>query len=141
MGVVKTLLKSQSNIVPIPGGTEHFDIYLAKNIYPALVPGLEELSREIDRLVSAEDGEIDDSIKMRFNPCIYLAEYLMRNNPKHGTTLEYTENFIKYSRIEKIRRFFNTKKQKINKHWGVKYQAGFTKRDIPEYIQALDGFL
>ena len=65
----------------------------------------------------------------------------MRNNPKHGTTLEYTDNFIKYSRIEKIRRFFNAKKQKINKHWTVKYQNGFTKRDIPEYIQALDGFL
>ena len=140
--LVKTLLRTQSNIVPIPGGTEHFDIYLAKQIYPCLVPGLEELSREIGRLVSAEEREIDESIKQRFNPCIFLAEYLMRNNPKHGTKLEYTDHFIKYARIEKIRRFFNTKKQKIYKHFCIQpYQANFTKKHIKEYIQALDGFL
>jgi hypothetical protein len=36
---------------------------------------------------------IDASIKERFNPCIYLAEFLMRNNPKHGTKSEYTNSF------------------------------------------------
>ena len=72
----------------MPNDSEHFDIYLAKKIYPVLVPGLEELSREIDRLINAQEGEIDESIKARFNPCIFLAEYLMRNNPKHGTKLE-----------------------------------------------------
>ena len=56
-------MRIQNTVVTIPNGTEHFDIYLANEIYPVLVPGLEELSREIDRLVSAEDGEIDDSIK------------------------------------------------------------------------------
>ena len=110
VGLVKTLLRVQANIVNIPGGTEHFDIYLAKEIYPALVPGLEELSREIDRLVTSEEGEIDDSIKQRFNPCIFLAEYLMRNNPKHGAKLQYSKTFIEYARIEKIRRFFTFKK-------------------------------
>ena len=74
------------------------------------MPGLEELSREIDRLVNAEEGEIDQSIKDRFNPCIYLAEFLMRNNPEHGTKLEYADSFKKYARLEKIRRFFNMKK-------------------------------
>ena len=34
---------------------EHFDIYLAREIYPVLVPGLEELSREIDRMRSTEN--------------------------------------------------------------------------------------
>ena len=57
------------------------------------MPGLEELSREIDRLVNAEEGMIDASIKERFNPAIYLAEFLMRNNPKHGTKSEYTNSF------------------------------------------------
>ena len=41
-GVVKTLLRN-NGVVNIPGTTEHFDIYLAKQIYPVLVPGLEEL--------------------------------------------------------------------------------------------------
>ena len=126
----------------MPNGTEHFDIYLAKEIYPVLVPGLEELSREIDRLVNAQEGEIDESIKARFNPCIFLAEYLMRNNPKHGTKLEYTEMFIKHARIEKIRRFFTHRKTKIYKHFTLQpYFANFTKRHVKEYLQSLDGFL
>jgi len=79
-GLVKALLRAQTTVVQLPDSTEHFDIYLANKVYPALVPGLEELSREIDRLVNAEEGAIDQSIKDRFNPCIYLAEFLMRNN-------------------------------------------------------------
>jgi len=63
VGVVKTLLRTQNSVITIPGGNEHYDIYLAKRIYPVLVPGLEELSREIDRLINSEEGEIDDSIK------------------------------------------------------------------------------
>lgn len=142
VGLVKTLLRVQNNIVHIPGGEEHFDMYLAKEIYPALVPGLEELSREIDRLQNSEEGEIDDSIKARFNPCIFLAEYLMRNNAKHGTKLEYSDTFIKYARVEKIRRFFSHKKQKIYKHFCIQaYQANFSKQYVKEYLTALDGFL
>ena len=49
---VKTLLRVQNNIVNMPDGNEHVDIYLAKTIYPTLVPGLESLAREIDRLTS-----------------------------------------------------------------------------------------
>ena len=107
-----------------------------------LVPGLEDLSREIDRLVNAEEGEIDQSIKDRFNPCIFLAEYLMRNNPMHGNPNDYQELFAKYSRLEKIRRFFNNKKQRIYKHFCVQpYQANFTKAKVKEYIASLDSFL
>lgn len=142
VGLVKTLLRVQNNIVHIPGGEEHFDMYLAKEIYPALVPGLEELSREIDRLVYSKEGEIDDSIKDRFNPCIFLAEYLMRNNPKHGTKLEYTDTFVKYARIEKIRRFFIHKKQKLYKQFcSTAYQANFSKEYVTVYVNDLDGFL
>lgn len=118
-GLVKALLRAQTTVVNLPDSTEHFDIYLANKIYPALVPGLEELSREIERLINAEEGEIDASIKDRFNPCIYLAEFLMRNNPMHGNKLEYTESFKKHARLEKIRRFFNMKKQKIYKHFCI----------------------
>ena len=38
----------------MPGGKEHFDIYLADAIYPTLVPALESLAREIDRLTNSE---------------------------------------------------------------------------------------
>ena len=53
-GFVKTLLRVQNNIVNMPNGKEHFDIYLADGIYPTLVPALESLAREIDRLTSSD---------------------------------------------------------------------------------------
>jgi hypothetical protein len=49
-------------VINLPGGKEHFDIYLAKTIYPVLVPALESLSREIDRLTTSE-GKIITSLK------------------------------------------------------------------------------
>ena len=39
----------------------------------------------------------------------------MRNNPKHGNKLEYGEIFRKYAKIEKTRRFFSVKRQKLYK--------------------------
>ena len=39
----------------------------------------------------------------------------MRNNPKYGKKSEYDELFRKYSKAEKIRRFFITKRPKIYK--------------------------
>lgn len=55
---VKTLLRVQNNVINLPGGREHFDIYLAKTIYPVLVPGLEELAKEIDRIVNSDGKHI-----------------------------------------------------------------------------------
>jgi hypothetical protein len=51
---VKTLLRVQNNVINLPGGSEHFDIYLAKTIYPVLVPGLEDLAKEIDNLMNSD---------------------------------------------------------------------------------------
>ena len=83
--------------------------------------------------------KIDPSIRARFNPCIFLAEYLMRNNPKHGAKLEYAELFEQYAKIEKIRRFFQNKRQKIFKHFTLQeFNANFRKCDIAPYIQSLD---
>ena len=85
---------------------------------------------------------IDKSIRNRFNPCIFLGEYLMRNNPKHGAKLEYADLFIQYARVEKIRRFFSIKRQKIFKHFTLQpYHANFCRKDIEQYVSTLDNFL
>ena len=128
-------------MINLPGGREHFDIYLAKTIYPVLVPGLENLAREIDRLINS-DERIDPSIRERFNPCIFLGEFLMRNNQKHGVKLEYQEIFDKYAKIEKLRRFFSVKRQKIYKLYMTQpYQGYPMKGYLNDFTKAIDEFL
>ena len=51
---VRALLRVQNNIVTMPNSKEHFDLYLADAVYPTLVPALEGLAREIDRLTTSE---------------------------------------------------------------------------------------
>ena len=50
-GYVKNLLRLQLEVIKLPDSEEHYDIYLARNLYPVLLPGIELLSREIDRLI------------------------------------------------------------------------------------------
>lgn len=50
-GYVKNLLRLQQEVIKLPNSEEHYDIYLARNLYPVLLPGIELLSREIDRLI------------------------------------------------------------------------------------------
>ena len=139
-GYVKNLLRLQQEVIKIPGSDEHYDIYLARTLYPVLLPGIELLSREIDRLTNKDSvNKIDPSIRARFNPCIFLAEYLMRNNPNKGCKLEYAELFEQFARVEKIRRFFQAKRQKIFKHFTLQqFNANFRKCDVAQYITALD---
>jgi hypothetical protein len=59
----------------------------------------------------------------------------MRNNPKFGAKLEYADLFEQYARVEKIRRFFQAKRQKIFKHFTLQeFNANFRKCDIAPYI-------
>ena len=59
----------------------------------------------------------------------------MRNNPTHGAKLEYADLFEQYARVEKIRRFFVAKRQKIFKHFTLQdYNANFRKCDIEPYL-------
>ena len=66
----------------------------------------------------------------------------MRNNPEHGTNLEYKDLFVEQARIEKIKRFFAAKKTKVYKHFCIQpYHNNFSKKHVNEYISALDNFL
>ena len=66
----------------------------------------------------------------------------MRNNPKHGHKLEFSDLFSKYTKIEKIRRFFSMKRQKIYKHFMVQpYLGNFVKRHIGEFVKSIDDLM
>ena len=53
-GYVRNLLRLQQEVIKLPDSEEHYDIYLARKLYPVLLPGVELLAREIDRLTNKE---------------------------------------------------------------------------------------
>ena len=66
----------------------------------------------------------------------------MRNNPKFGNELEYGDLFTQYASVEKLRRFFQLKRQKVFKHFTLQpYQSNFTFDVIEKYVADLDEFL
>jgi hypothetical protein len=74
-----------------------------------LVDGLEKLAVEIETL---EDGNRDSTVTERFNPCLNLAQFLMRNNPNYGNNKEKYSSFGVMN-MELKRRIMKTKKTKI----------------------------
>ena len=108
---------------------EFLDLYLCENLFSTLLPGLESLAKNAEKLIYYADKE-DESEVRRFNPCNYLAEFLMRNNPRYGKNQETNEQFLKYTRKErksrmikqdqtklfnKVIKFYSTEKVILNK--------------------------
>lgn len=63
----------------------------------------------------------------------------MRNNPKFGNKSEYQELFKKYSKAEKIRRFFQAKRSKIYKLFMIQtYHAHFSKKSVKHFVEQID---
>lgn len=60
------------------GGTDELRVYLIENCLPSLVLGLESLLVEVGR-----QGE-----NTSFNPLNYLAQHLMRNNPRYNHSID-----------------------------------------------------
>ena len=63
----------------------------------------------------------------------------MRNNPKHGTKLEYEDMFVEHIKVEQIRRFFLQRRRHIFKHFSrFEYSNNFLRKHVDHYLAQLD---
>ena len=89
---------------------EYMDLYLCENLFSTLLPGLESLSKNAEKLIYYSNKEYENEVN-RFNPCNYLAEFLMRNNPRYGKNQQTNEIFLKFTRKERKSRMIRKSKE------------------------------
>jgi hypothetical protein len=95
---------------------QDFDVYLMeKRVMPVLLQGLDALSRHIDKVSSSDSTEK----KPRFNPLVWLAQYLLRNHPRHvkdHRTPMY-DHFTELASIERGRRCLLRRQSQMEEEW------------------------
>jgi len=119
---------------------EFMDLYLCEKLFSTLLPGLESLSKNVEKLMFYS-GKEDEKEVNRFNPCNYLAEFLMRNNPKYGKNLELNEKFLIYTRKERKRRMIEkNQKNMFDKVTNIYKDKKFAlnKMNIVKFVEDMD---
>eukprot|EP00811_Abedinium_folium_P028120 NODE_4326_length_1905_cov_5.174916.p1 GENE.NODE_4326_length_1905_cov_5.174916~~NODE_4326_length_1905_cov_5.174916.p1 ORF type:complete len:502 (-),score=134.40 NODE_4326_length_1905_cov_5.174916:226-1731(-) len=95
-----------------------FDLYLMETrILPLLLQGLDALSRHIDKMmITAKES---DPSRARFNPLVWLAQYLLRNHPLHVTDQRAPmyAGLAEKANIERGRRAILRRKPQITEAW------------------------
>lgn len=122
---------------------EDMDLYLCENLFSTLLPGLESLSKTAEKLIYYSDKEDEREVK-RFNPCNFLAEFLMRNNPRYGKNQETHDKFLRFTRKERKTRMIKGHEQDMFGKLSVIYKqqkAHLNKMNILSFVEKVDGIL
>jgi len=118
-----------------------FDVYLMeKSVMPLLLQGLDALSRHVEKTTGK--GRLDN--RLPFNPLSWLAQYLLRNHPRHvkdHRTPMY-ERFSELANIERGRRCLLRRRNQIEEVWRELLEendgVSLVKDDILSLFQRLD---
>ena len=120
--------------------TEYMDLYLCENLFSSLLPGLESLAKTAEKLIYYSEKEDENEVK-RFNPCNFLAEFLMRNNPRYGQNTETHNRFLKFTRKERKNRMIGDVQEKLFSKVREVYKSEkiiLNKLSIKEFVRKVD---
>lgn len=122
---------------------EFMDLYLCENLFSTLLPALEALSKNVERLMLYHGNEKPKE-RERFNPCNFLAEFLMRNNPRYGKNKETHKKFLVFTRRERKTRMMKGSKNNLHKKLLNIYtetKKTLNKTNIRDFVNIVDGKL
>jgi hypothetical protein len=113
--------------------------------FSALCPprGIVLYAKTSEKLIFFSHKEDEKEVN-RFNPCNFLAEFLMRNNPKYGKNKKTHEKFLRYTRKERKSRMISTKEdimfRKVTDFYNVS-KVTLNKLNIESFVKKVDGEL
>jgi len=141
--IFKSLIDSMELDKSILKNGEYMDLFLSENLLSTLLPGLESLSKNVEKLIHYSDKENEQEVN-RFNPCNFLAEFLMRNNPKYGKNKQTHQNFLIYTRKERKIRMMKKSGDVLNskiQEFYKKNKSKLMKTNILLFVEKVDAFL